>query len=215
VTAGRRHVGRGLVVWFDPDRCIASRRCVLGLPEAFREAGPDDREVDPDGAPAEAVAAVVRQCPSGALRYERSDGGLHEGPPPVNHVVVQENGPLAFRAELYLGDVDAPELRAAICRCAMSARGVRCDGTCTVIGFEASGDPAAVKPIQPVERPDGPVRLTPSSNGPYLVQGPLEVVSSTGRTLARGHKVSLCRCGASDNKPFCDGSHERVGFRAE
>ena len=59
---------------------------------------------------------------------------------------------------------------------------------------------------------DGPLRVTPLANGPLLVQGSVEVISGTGRTVQRFEKAALCRCGASANKPFCDGSHERVGF---
>ena len=54
-----------------------------------------------------------------------------------------------------------------------------------------------------------------SSNGRWRVTGNLEVVSGTGRTVNRGARMFLCRCGQSGNKPYCDGSHERVGFVAE
>ncbi len=44
------------------------------------------------------------------------------------------------------------------------------------------------------------------------VEGNAEIVTGTGHTIARTTKVFLCRCGHSANKPFCDGSHKRVGF---
>jgi len=44
------------------------------------------------------------------------------------------------------------------------------------------------------------------------VEGNLEVCSGTGRTLNRTQKTWLCRCGASQNKPFCDGTHRKIGF---
>jgi CDGSH-type Zn-finger protein len=40
------------------------------------------------------------------------------------------------------------------------------------------------------------------------------VVSGTGRTIDRCTKAALCRCGQSANKPYCDGTHKSVGFRA-
>ena len=51
-------------------------------------------------------------------------------------------------------------------------------------------------------------------NGPYKVQGPLPIYDHAGEEV-RGDKqtVFLCRCGGSQNKPFCDGTHSRIGFR--
>jgi CDGSH-type Zn-finger protein len=57
--------------------------------------------------------------------------------------------------------------------------------------------------------------VKPLRNGPLMVSGPLEVVSGTGRTVMRGSETFLCRCGASSNKPFCDGTHKKIGFTAE
>ena len=54
-------------------------------------------------------------------------------------------------------------------------------------------------------------------NGPLRVMGPLEIVDSEGKnyTLPEGQFVSMCRCGNSNNKPFCDGGHRDAGFTAE
>lgn len=54
-----------------------------------------------------------------------------------------------------------------------------------------------------------------SRNGPYLVTGPVELRDAEGRrvTTPRG-TIALCRCGASSTKPFCDGTHSRIGFAA-
>lgn len=51
-------------------------------------------------------------------------------------------------------------------------------------------------------------------NGPLYVRGDLEVVRSDGSTLIRDTRLALCRCGASQNKPFCDNSHRTSGFQA-
>ena len=59
---------------------------------------------------------------------------------------------------------------------------------------------------------DGPLTVTPAPNGPLRVQGPLEIATGTGRTILRTTETYLCRCGASANKPYCDGSHKRIGF---
>jgi CDGSH-type Zn-finger protein len=56
--------------------------------------------------------------------------------------------------------------------------------------------------------------IDPQTDGPLQVRGNLEIISGTGRVVARVQSARLCRCGASNNKPFCDNSHERVGFRS-
>jgi CDGSH iron-sulfur domain-containing protein 3 len=55
------------------------------------------------------------------------------------------------------------------------------------------------------------------ANGPYKLTGPITVVDADGRefVLPEGDAVVLCRCGHSQNKPFCDASHRRVGFAAD
>ena len=49
--------------------------------------------------------------------------------------------------------------------------------------------------------------MTPTTNGPLKVEGNLEIVSGTGRTIDRVTRTFLCRCGHSNNKPYCDGAH--------
>ena len=53
-------------------------------------------------------------------------------------------------------------------------------------------------------------------NGPYRVYGPIEIVDADGNpfTIPEGEWVSLCRCGGSKTKPFCDSSHKTSGFDA-
>jgi CDGSH-type Zn-finger protein len=57
-------------------------------------------------------------------------------------------------------------------------------------------------------------KITINSNGPIRVEGDFEIVDPSGTTfgLAGRTSIGLCRCGQSANKPFCDGSHNRVGF---
>jgi CDGSH-type Zn-finger protein len=51
-------------------------------------------------------------------------------------------------------------------------------------------------------------------DGPLHVSGNLELISGTGKTIHRVTECWLCRCGQSANKPYCDGTHKRVGFRS-
>lgn len=52
-------------------------------------------------------------------------------------------------------------------------------------------------------------------NGPVYLRGDLEIVTREGEVLLKDTRIALCRCGASENKPFCDGSHVRVGFEGD
>ena len=58
-------------------------------------------------------------------------------------------------------------------------------------------------------------RVVVNTNGPLRVEGEFELVDPEGRPYGLGGRtmVTLCRCGHSGNKPFCDGSHAREGFR--
>ncbi len=60
------------------------------------------------------------------------------------------------------------------------------------------------------------VTITVRPNGPFRVEGPIKLVDANGAEwdLAGKPAVSLCRCGASTKKPFCDGTHSKVGFQA-
>jgi CDGSH-type Zn-finger protein/uncharacterized Fe-S cluster protein YjdI len=204
--------GTKVLVRFEGKRCIHSRHCVLGRPDVFVPNAPGEW-IHPDAAGAESVAAVAQSCPSGAITYQRLDGGEQEQAPLVNVVRVRENGPLAFHAEVQLQN-EAPRLRATLCRCGASSHKPFCDNAHARVGFTATGEPAT-QDTPALETRDGPLSVTPLPNGPLLVSGNLEVVSGTGRTVLRTRKAAFCRCGASANKPFCDGSHTRIGFRSE
>jgi CDGSH-type Zn-finger protein len=57
--------------------------------------------------------------------------------------------------------------------------------------------------------------LTPYPDGPYLLRGDFQLKDTDGREIdPRRRTVALCRCGASRRKPFCDGTHKLIGFRA-
>ena len=60
------------------------------------------------------------------------------------------------------------------------------------------------------------VKITVRPNGPLRVEGPITLVDVNGNAwdLTGKPAFSLCRCGASVNKPFCDGTHSKMGFQA-
>ena len=58
------------------------------------------------------------------------------------------------------------------------------------------------------------VTITVWKNGPYLVSGAVELRDADGNLYPAKEAVALCRCGASTKKPFCDGTHSKLGFQA-
>ena len=212
--AGKVHeyAGEQITIRFDGSKCIHSRNCVLGLPEVF-QANAKGPWIKPDNGAVEDLIAVARSCPSGAITYERKDSGPAERAPAVNVIRVLENGPLAVTADLRIkGQENAT--RATLCRCGDSKNKPYCDGTHKEAGFSATGEPAT-EASEPLEVRDGTLEITPFPNGPLGVSGSVEICAGTGRTLNRVTKTALCRCGASKNKPYCDGSHKAAGFTAE
>ncbi len=72
---------------------------------------------------------------------------------------------------------------------------------------ERDGGPCAEGP--------SPVLITALRNGPLLTQGPVKLVGPGGETLAEANRLSLCRCGLSANRPFCDGTHARHNWKPD
>jgi len=134
--------GEQITVTFDPNLCVHSARCLSGLPAVF-DVG-RRKWIDPAAAPAEDIARVIDQCPSGALGYRLPGVAPGAGPVPVQ--------------------------------------------------------PAAV--------------ITLSTDGPLAIEGRVRVQTPSGEVVREAGRVALCRCGATRNQPFCDGSHLRVGFKS-
>ncbi len=57
-------------------------------------------------------------------------------------------------------------------------------------------------------------KLNFQKDGPIGLTGEIEIVDIDGKTLIKQTETSFCRCGGSENKPFCDGSHLKNGFKA-
>jgi len=201
--------GEKLELQFETKRCIHSRFCVTWAPQVFL-ANVKGPWIHPDAMPVERVVEVAHACPSGAIRYRRLDGEPDEAAPPVNLATLREGGPYAFRAQLQIDGLPAG-FRATLCRCGASKNKPYCDGSHHEIGFNATGEPASGK-IDMLAVRDGVLAIDPQTNGPLRVRGNLEIVTGTGRAVARVTSAYLCRCGGSANKPFCDGTHAKIGF---
>jgi uncharacterized Fe-S cluster protein YjdI/CDGSH-type Zn-finger protein len=68
-------------------------------------------------------------------------------------------------------------------------------------------------PGGPAEQPDDQTTIIPWPNGPLWVRGDVEVRDRHGNLFRAGPRMALCRCGNSQNQPFCDMSHVEAGFR--
>ena len=203
--------GEKLALSFETKRCIHARFCVTGAPNVFL-ANVQGPWIHPDAMEVERVVEVAHACPSGAITYHRVDGVHDETAPPVNLAAVREAGPYAFRGQLEI-DGEPAGFRATLCRCGASRNKPFCDGSHHEVAFTATGEPPSGKTdMLPVR--DGVLAIDPEINGPLAVRGNLEITSGTGRVVARVMTARLCRCGGSATKPFCDGTHAKIGFKS-
>lgn len=201
----------GIVVEYEVARCIHAEECVQGLPKVF---DPERRPwIDPNLASADAIAGVVRRCPTGALQY-RTRTGAQEPAAERNEVHASADGPLYLRGGFDMRFSDgtfAAETRMALCRCGASKNKPYCDNSHVKAGFR---DPATKIPQRLTDGPTekATVTITIAPGGPILIDGPVAVCGEDF-SEAVGVRGALCRCGESATKPFCDGSHVAVGFK--
>jgi uncharacterized Fe-S cluster protein YjdI len=72
-------------------------------------------------------------------------------------------------------------------------------------------DPAATKVEETLPHQETIIEILP--NGPMLVRGYVTMKDKEGNEVTKGPVTALCRCGATKNKPYCDGAHMRTGFK--
>ena len=168
----------------------------------------------PDLASDDETEEVVLRCPTGALSVTFADGSRVERAPAINTIQVAYNGPLFVRGDLQIDDApaDVPGLkfRAAFCRCGQSKNRPYCDNSHLAADFSDYGAVGRAG-----DATGGPLQVKPAPDGPLLIKGNVTLISSSGRESWHGSQVALCRCGASKNKPFCDGQHKKVGFKSK
>jgi len=205
--------GENVTIRYDAARCIHATECVYGLKAVFnRESRP---WVDPAGASVDEIIETIHRCPSGALKYERMDGGPAEAPPARTIVWVIPHGPLHIRGDVHLttSDGEVAETRLSLCRCGTSSNKPYCDGSHEKIDFKDGGTLGASNLTPGRVRESGPVEVNALANGPLQLSGPFEVADSDFMSRFHGTGAKLCRCGSSRNKPYCDASHNRMGFK--
>jgi CDGSH-type Zn-finger protein/uncharacterized Fe-S cluster protein YjdI len=211
-----KYDGEDITVSYDLKRCIHVRECVRGLPDVF---DPQKKPwIEPDEANPEELADVITRCPTGALHFERTDGGPAEETPDENVIAVAPDGPLYLRGDIEITSPDGDEVlrdtRVAACRCGASENKPLCDNSHRRIEFEADGTVPNQSDSEEATS-DGSLRVTPTKDGPLHVEGPVEIDGQIDGSSVRKYDAWLCRCGGSQNKPFCDGTHARIGFSTE
>jgi len=210
-----KYAGKRAEVSWHGGLCIHIGECGRAKGELF--VGGRQPWCQPDLASDDEVKDVVMRCPTGALSVEFDDGSIPETASPENTINVAYNGPLFVRGQLEIdgSPSDAPGLnfRAALCRCGQSKNKPFCDNSHEAAGFKDFGAVGEVGDHDVGS--GGPLAITAAKDGPLLIKGNVMIVSGSGRSSWRGTQVALCRCGASKNKPFCDGGHKTAGFRSE
>ncbi len=81
----------------------------------------------------------------------------------------------------------------------------------------ASSTPASTSPADSAAPAVPAVKITVRPNGPFRVEGPISLVDVNGQEwdLTGKPAISLCRCGLSSKRPFCDGTHGREGWKCD
>lgn len=208
----RTYEADGITVAYEAARCIHAEACVTRLRAVF-----DNTRrpwIAPENAPADDIARTIEQCPTGALHYTRKDGATSERPDDEASIRVDKNGALYLRGHLVLkaNGAEAAHARLALCRCGASKNKPFCDNAHKEAGFTAK----ETAPIQLGEHDGGgALVIEPLRDGPVMVTGNVTVYGTDGQVIRTGAKLFMCRCGHSDNKPFCDGTHRLKGFKAE
>ena len=208
--------GKETEVAWDGRLCIHIGECGRAKGDLF--VGGRQPWCQPDlTASVEDIDEVIKRCPTGAITYNCKSESTQESAEPQNTVQVSPSGPLYVRGDL---DIDGAQenmpgvrYRAALCRCGQSNNKPFCDNSHEEAGFKdygAVGDNGIG-----FDTPEGKLTVKRIENGPLILSGNFSISASSGRETWKGTQAALCRCGESKNKPFCDGSHVAVKFKAD
>jgi CDGSH-type Zn-finger protein len=150
----------------------------------------------------------------------RRDRSGADPAPARNALVLVEDGPVRLRGDLDVRDgTDGSRTRETglvLCRCGRSGSKPFCDGSHHPV-FDAPGvdpndaaDAVAAAATADAGDDHDPLVVTLRRDGPVHLAGPVVFVRADGERST--DETTLCRCGRSGSKPFCDGTHDAVGF---
>lgn len=210
-----KYPGKQAEVHWDGRLCIHYGDCGRAEGELF--VGGRQPWCQPDLAADEEIKNVIKRCPTGALTVVFKGETWNETAAPLNTLSVSQDGPLYLDGDIHIddpgADIPGKRVRAALCRCGLSANKPYCDNSHADGKFQDSG--AVGRKGTGSEESGGELHVKLATDGPLLMRGNLEIRAATGRLAWQGNSVALCRCGASKNKPFCDGSHKAIGFSSD
>ena len=206
----RVYQGKTISVSYDSSRCMHAAKCMRsGLLKVF-----DNRKrpwVNPDGSSPQKVIDVVERCPSGALQYSYEPQSEQAE---TNSIQAYPDGALYLRGEISLIDAKGELIdegkRFALCRCGQSQNKPFCDYSHHEANFKDAGGIGETKLTDELLDTEAALAITVSKDGPLLCQGNFSLRSSDNSKVVRGEKAAFCRCGGSQNKPFCDGTHKLI-----
>ncbi len=213
-----KYTGKKLIVKFSVDRCTHVAECLRGAPEVFNASRKP--WIEPDAADPDKLAEVIMRCPTGALHFVRTDGGPPEPIPEKNVITLVADGPIYLQGniEVVSGDDEVlfKDTRLSLCRCGASQHRPLCDGLHAINGFkdDSTEQPAMTDPVENKTHSQK-LLVTLQPNGPLILSGPCIIKNCDDQIVFQGNRTALCRCGASKNKPFCDGSHTKISFSSE
>lgn len=202
---------------WDLKRCIHAEECVHGLSDVFN---PNQKPwIQPEKRTPEEIADVIERCPTGALHYEIKKGDRSEKPSSKNRLKLQENGPVYFFGDLEVQDAEGntvlKDTRFAMCRCGGSKNKPACDNSHKKLDWTANVGADTTNLDKTDEENQDKLLIKLMKNGPVLLEGTYTLESSKIGQVTSSKNIALCRCGGSSNKPFCDGTHKKIGFEAE
>ena len=132
-----------------------------------------------------------------------------------NEALISRGGPINLTGNITLVQEDGSITYAnhlSLCRCGASAEKPVCDEQHFEAEFLHSGRMHEASDAQHIERPSK-ITISIIKDGPITFKGRMRMHNNLGQECVKV-RGALCRCGQSANKPFCDGSHEKVGFRS-
>ena len=142
------------------------------------------------------------------MTYQRHGDDRQESAPEKASATIIPGGPLAVRGDLQVGDDRF--CRLTLCRCGQSQNKPYCDGSHKDHEFD-DGIQAEVEAVSS-DGEAASVSFKAINNGPLFHDGAMIYSDVDGKVVCQKSKAAICRCGASKNKPFCDGSHKGIGF---
>lgn len=137
-----------------------------------------------------------------------------------NSIMVRQNGPIICKGDTDItlqnaeGEIILKSKEFALCRCGLSKTKPFCDGTHKVEKVEATQSFHDDREME-ISGINEALIITVKNNAMYSLQGAMTIFSRDGLSKTTRTKAALCRCGHSENKPFCDAKHKMCGFVAE